>query len=207
MKVSSKVSRNHSNLSALGIFILCAQFSSTAIAPAGAEAAKPIEKKQTVTKKSAAKKHSRATLVPPPPPTMPDMGGEMMVPGAFSMGTGAFIDYMSLDDLKFKYEGLKKELDALELDLADSKLLLSRKEKDCTNFDALYQEGVVSKRELEATHREAERLKRDVEREERKVEEARRVIERVESRIKTLEAKKKPKLKTPSKKKSQVRKK
>lgn len=193
MKVSSKVSRNHSNLTALGIFILCAQFGSTAIAPARAEAAKATDKKQTVTKKTGAKNHSRATLVPPPPPTMPDMGGEMMVPGAFSMGTGAFIDYMSLEDLKLKYEGLKKELASLELDLADSKLLLSRKEKDCTNFDALFQEGVVSKRELEATHREAERLKRDVEREERKVEEARRVIGKVESRIKTLEAKKKPK--------------
>ncbi|MBI1271321.1 hypothetical protein GC174_12905 [bacterium] len=193
MKVSSKVSRNQANLAALGIFVLCAQFGSTAIRQAHAEASKPTEKKQTVTKKTGAKSHSRATLVPPPPPTMPDMGGEMMVPGAFSMGTGAFLDYMSLDDLKLKYEGLKKELDSLELDLADSKLLLSRKEKDCTNFDELFQEGVVSKRELEATHREAERLKRDVEREERKVEEARRVVERVQSRIKTLEAKKKAK--------------
>lgn len=141
-------------------------------------------------KKTAPKKRSRGTtLVPPPPPTIPSV----IDSGQVSMGSTGFIDYLSEEDLEWKKKTLEKELAARELDLQDSKTILERKLKQSETFEALFAEGVVSKRELENTRRQTDRLKRDVERENRSVEEVKRILSKIDQRLATVNKKATPK--------------
>ncbi len=94
-------------------------------------------------------------LVPPPPPIMP---GGMDVLGMY----GQPVDYLSMKEL----EGRKKELSArfneLDSTLKDSEKQIKDRQDRAQLFESLYQEGVVSRKELEVAKKEAGDIDRDL---------------------------------------------
>lgn len=169
--------------------ILCPGILLSTNATALANQTKAVEKKKSTPVKKNRRKTT--TLVPPPPPTIPSV----VQSGPVSIGSTGFIDYLSKEDLIWKKGNLEKELASRKLDLEDSISILTRKESQSKNFESLYAEGVVSKRELENTRRQTARLRRDVEREQREVDEVKRVLEKIEKRLAYLEKKTKKKVK------------
>ncbi len=94
-------------------------------------------------------------LVPPPPPVVPI--------GMDALGMyGQPVDYLSIKEL----EGRKKELAARfnELDsiVGDGIRRIRERKEHAELFESLYQEGVVSRKELEAAKREAGDIDRDL---------------------------------------------
>jgi multidrug resistance efflux pump len=75
---------------------------------------------------------------------------------------GAPVDYLSLKEL----EGRKKELTArfneLNSSVGDGERQIKERKDKAELFESLYQEGVVSRRELEAAKREAGEIDRDL---------------------------------------------
>lgn len=186
--------------------------------PALAKSTQPLEiKARTNTKKPSktanksplkkrVKRHikkSRGNFVPPPPPSIPSVFDN----SAMNMGASIAIDYMSLDDLKWKLKSLKKQLSSLELDMKDSLVALAETQKRDKTFEGLFAEGVVSKKELREAKREAKRVSRSVERDKLEIEEVKRVVHAFESRIKVLESSKKTKKRTKKKQRSNKKKK
>lgn len=94
---------------------------------------------------------------------------------------------MSLDDLKFKMTSLSKQLDSLKEDLADQKNAAAEKTRRAASFVSLYEEGVVSRKELSNEQKEAARAKRDLESDELKVFEMERLLEKICKRTNVLE--------------------
>lgn len=148
------------------------------------------EAKKTATSKTK-KSRKAITLVPPPPPTMPTyLNSEAPIAGSFDLGLS--VNYMSLDDLKFQRKTLEKKLEAAQLDDKDQKRSNNDKQERAKRFVELYEEGVVSRRELETAKDEAERAIRDTEQTHIKVSEIQRVLGQVKERITSMEAAKQP---------------
>lgn len=137
-------------------------------------------KPQTKTRATAA---SKGPLVPPPPPSVPSF----LPSGPLDMQNSFSLDYMSLDDLKFKMTSLSKQLDSLKEDLADQKNAAAEKTRRAASFVSLYEEGVVSRKELSNEQKEAARAKRDLESDELKVFEMERLLEKICKRTNVLE--------------------
>ncbi|PZM79150.1 MAG: hypothetical protein DKT66_21960 [Candidatus Melainabacteria bacterium] len=119
--------------------------------------ASKTEKKVAVVKpkKTTSSPRLNNGLVPPPPPVMPI--------GMDALGMyGAPVDYLSLKEL----EGRKKELTArfneLNSIVGDGERQIKERKEKAELFESLYQEGVVSRRELEAAKREAGEIDRDL---------------------------------------------
>ena len=94
-------------------------------------------------------------LVPPPPPVVP-LGMDAL--GMYAQP----VDFLSLKEL----EGRKKELTARfnELDsiVGDGTRQIRERKERAELFESLYQEGVVSRKELETARREAGEIDRDL---------------------------------------------
>lgn len=118
---------------------------------------KTVKTVTTTTSKKAAKPAARLNngLVPPPPPIMPI--------GMDALGMyGAPVDYLSMKEL----EGRKKELTArfneLDSTVKDGERQINERKERANLFESLYQEGVVSRKELEVAKREAGDIDRDL---------------------------------------------
>lgn len=151
------------------------------------------QSKQESPKKSISKKKpkrvvrkKRSVFVPPPPPSIPSV----LNSDSLSLGSTIGIEYMSLDDLKFKRTSMQKQLSSLEMDMEDSLMAMKDSKRRSDTFDDLFKEGVVSKKELFQAKREAKRMARSIERDKLEIEETKRVIEAINSRIKRLETSK-----------------
>lgn len=94
-------------------------------------------------------------LVPPPPPIVP-IGMDAL--GMYAQP----VDYLSLKEL----EGRKKELTArfneLDSTVTDGERQIRERKERAELFESLYQEGVVSRKELETAKREAGEINRDL---------------------------------------------
>lgn len=157
---------------------------------------KAVEKKAVKPKKKKIRKRS-PKLVPPPPPTIPSI---------VSKENGAYVssipvDYMSLKDLKWKKSVLTKQLEAYKMDEEDSLKAQEESARRAETFIGLYEEGVVSKKELEAAKRKAKRLAREVELDQLKLEGLNRSLNAVNNRIEYLEKAKSKKSKTKKRRK------
>ncbi len=141
----------------------------------------------TLEKASRKSKQPRNMLIPPPPPTMPTY---LNVPTT-GFGDGFSVQFMSLDDLKFQLKNLEKKLTAANEDEQEQTRVAKEKEERAARFDQLFEEGVVSRRELEQSHIEAERAKRDLEQAHIKVEENTRLMAQVKDRMSSQEPKNK----------------
>lgn len=163
------------------------------------------DKKPTVAKtaeppRKKARKASTTMLVPPPPPTIPTY---LNVPqnSAFDLGLGFSVPAMSLDDLKFQQKNVEKKLESAKIDERDQKRLMEREQERAKQFDGLFADGIVSRRELETAKEEADRSIRKLEQSHINVAESERLLSQIKERIQALEAAKRP-LKISSKKSS-----
>jgi hypothetical protein len=146
------------------------------------------------------KRTGTTMLVPPPPPTIPTY---LNVPpnSPFDLGLGFSVPAMSLDDLKFQLKNMEKKLESAKIDERDQKRLMEREQERAKQFDGLFADGIVSRRELETAKEEAERSARKLEQTHISVAEKERLLSQIKERIQTLEAAKKP-MKSSSKKSS-----
>jgi len=125
----------------------------------------------------------KSILVPPPPPNIPSF----LPAGSMDLEVGAGIEFLSLDDLKLKKESVSKRLETARADLQDQKSIVAEHNRKAGTFVGLYEEGVVSKKELLTEQKEAARAGRDLEREELKVTELERLETRIQERMDALE--------------------
>jgi hypothetical protein len=156
------------------------------------EDSKQLDKTKTASGKPPRKAHrQKVMLVPPPPPTTPTfLNTTSTMPGSYDLGLS--VNFMSLDDLKFQQKTLEKKLEATKLDDKDEKRSTDEKRDRAKRFVELYEEGVVSRRELETAQQESERAIRDAEQSHIKVSEIDRVLSQVKERIQSMEAAKRP---------------
>jgi len=145
--------------------------------------------KEAPEKTKSKPKRSSTQLVPPPPPTIPTY---LNVPQGSAFDLGFQVQTLSLDDLKFHLKNVEKKLSDAKLDERDQKNDTEEKEARAKRFVELFDEGVVSRKELETSKQEAERSVRDLEQSHIKVSELDRVLVQVKERIQSLEALKKP---------------
>lgn len=141
--------------------------------------------------KAKAAKKTPTMLVPPPPPTIPTYLN--VSPGsAFDLGMGFSVPALSLDDLKFQKKNVEKKLEAAKADEKDVKRMSDERQERADRFVSLFEEGVVSRKELETAKEEAERAARKIEQSHINVAEADRLLNQINERIKAIEAAKKP---------------
>ncbi|HEY9754944.1 MAG TPA: hypothetical protein V6C97_07285 [Oculatellaceae cyanobacterium] len=125
------------------------------------------------------KVHPAPALVPPPPPDTPTM----MIPSFGDESTSLMpMEYMSP-------QLLKKRKDDLVAQLSDAKSELKLKQDDVDNvkqraeqFKTLFEEGVISKRELEAAQKEASEIDSSVNRAQLRVSELQTLLDGVNGR-------------------------
>jgi len=161
---------------------------------------KPEKKPAPEPVKKKVKKAGTTMLVPPPPPTIPTY---LNVPpnSPFDLGLGFSVPAMSLDDLKFQQKNVEKKLESAKIDENDQKRLMEREQERAKQFDGLFADGIVSRRELETAKEDAERSVRKLEQTHISVAEKERLLSQIKERIQSLEAAKKP-MKISSKKSS-----
>ncbi len=124
----------------------------------------PTKKKDdTPAKKTATVKSKRSTapvprlnngLVPPPPPIVP-IGMDVL--GMYAQP----VDYLSLKDLEARKKELSVRFNELDSIVSDGQRQIKERKERAELFESLYQEGVVSRKELEVAKREAGEIDRD----------------------------------------------
>lgn len=125
------------------------------------------------------KAHQAPALVPPPPPDTPTM----MIPSFGDESTSLMpMEYMSPQLLKKRKEDLVAQL-------SDAKSELKQKQDDVDNvkqraeqFKTLFEEGVISKRELEAAQKDASEIDSSVNRARFRVSELQTLLDGVNGR-------------------------
>ncbi len=93
-------------------------------------------------------------LVPPPPPIMP-IGMDVL--GMYAQP----VDYLSMKDLEARKKELSVRFNELESIVSDGQRQIKERKERAELFESLYQEGVVSRKELEVAKREAGEIDRD----------------------------------------------
>ena len=112
-----------------------------------------------VSKKLSPKEKSMMPLVPPPPPVTPSF---LVGPG-FSE-TPFSVEYMSKDDLNAKLKEIQVGLDDANQQLKDKQNDIADTKDKAKRFVSLFEEGVVSRRELEAAQKDANDADKEIER-------------------------------------------
>ena len=102
-------------------------------------------------------------LVPPPPPTVPTMS-ELGVGGAGAtmIFVGENIDYLPASELHDVQQRTDKEIERYRERVDDLASSSQEKQQKSGQFDQLFTEGVVSRRELETCKKEAEKSVQDL---------------------------------------------
>lgn len=133
---------------------------------------------------------ARAGLVPPPPPVVPTIGPEGMMGMGPMIFVGENVEYMPLADVLELKDKTSKDIEKTKRSLDDLTSLASEKSQRAVNFDALYAQGVVSKRELEASKREDESTARELTDQKQNLSVLEQKMARIEKRIADLNKKK-----------------
>jgi hypothetical protein len=127
------------------------------------------------------KEKSRMPLVPPPPPVTPSF---LVGPGFSEMPFS--VEYMSKDDLNQKLKEIQLNLDDANSQLKDKQAEIADTKDKAKRFVSLFEEGVVSKRELEAAQKEASEADKEIERVKLKVTSLESQKKSVQSRLSDL---------------------
>ncbi len=141
---------------------------------------------KTATVKSTTKKKtsSAVVLVPPPPPTIPSATSLLLDPSALGyMSYGMPVELMSKESLKEKEKEISIQYKDALSEFTAKKQKLTDKEERAKNFEGLFAEGVVSRRELETAQQEAQEFSHDVSRLSTKETELKSLLERVTKRL------------------------
>jgi hypothetical protein len=157
-------------------------------------AAKPGSAKTTKAgiseKKSGArvKAVARGThFVPPPPPSTPTLMGDSTDFGFYG---GMPVEMLSKDALKDRAKEISIQYKDACRELEDHSRQKQEKIQRAADFEGLYKEGVVSRRELEASQKEAAEVNSDIDRLSFKVKELKGLQDRINRRLTSTVAKK-----------------
>jgi hypothetical protein len=142
------------------------------------KAAKPAAK----TVKTVAK---RGGMVPPPPPNTVTMlsGPGMMGMGLPIMGLGMDVDFLSKDALKDRAREVSIQYKDAQAELESKRAGKLEREERAKNFEGLFSEGVVSRRELESSQREAKDSAEELRRLENRFSEVKALNDRINKRL------------------------
>ncbi|MCC7528747.1 MAG: hypothetical protein IT342_09510 [Candidatus Melainabacteria bacterium] len=116
-----------------------------------------IKTKKTLTRttKNVAAPRLKNGLIPPPPPIVP-IGMDAL--GMYAQP----VDYLSMKDLEARKKELMVRLSELDSTVTDGIRQIRERRQRAELFESLYQEGVVSRKELEIAKREAGEINRDL---------------------------------------------
>lgn len=182
-------------------------------------AEKPAEKKVTktvekTTEKTAAKtvKTAKTTvkrsgMVPPPPPNTVTMlsTSTMMGMGLPMMGLGMDVDFLSKDALKDRAREVSIQYRDALAELESKRAGKKEREERARNFEGLFAEGVVSRRELENSQKEAKESVEELQRLENRFSEVKNLNDRINKRLAFFSAKPVKPLKTVTTTKKKVK--
>lgn len=133
------------------------------------------------------KKSSPLALVPPPPPTTPSiLAGPDELAGAY--GPMMPIDFMSTADLKKRQKDLESELADSQKELKDKEDSHDSVKEKATQFQELYKEGVISRRELETAQKEADTFDPAINRLKRHAEDLQLTLGQIKNKLKSQES-------------------
>lgn len=150
------------------------------------------EPKPEQKKASKPKPRPKAGFVPPPPPDTP----AFLIDSANSGMFGMPVEFLGKEALKEREKELSIQYKDAQAEYDQARSQTDDKVKRAANFEELYKEGVVSRRELEIAQREARDVDRDIARLATKSSELKGLLERVQKRLKNLEAAKSPRVTT-----------
>lgn len=180
-------------LIALALTLNCRQ--ETIAAPLVKQDLQKLETKKPESKKTESRavpqakaRVSAARLVPPPPPDTPSL---MIDPSMQSL-LGMPLEYLGKESLKDREKEISLQYKDAAAELASRKSQSDEKIERAKDFDALYAEGVVSRRELEQSKRDAEDAKSEIARLENKTSELKSLLDRIHSRQAGLEKRNAP---------------
>ncbi len=126
---------------------------------------------------------ARPSMVPPPPPNTPSMLSDPSLMGLGYSAYGMQVEYMSREALKDRVKEITIQFKDASAELENRKRLKTEREARAKSFEQLFSEGVVSRRELEASQREATDSTDEVQRLENKYNELSSLLERVNKRL------------------------
>ncbi len=126
---------------------------------------------------------ARPSMVPPPPPNTPSMLSDPSLMGLGYSAYGMQVEYMSREALKDRVKEITIQFKDASAELENRKRLKTEREARAKSFEQLFSEGVVSRRELEASQREATDSNDEVQRLENKYNELSSLLERVNKRL------------------------
>lgn len=118
--------------------------------------------------------------MPPPPPTVPTMLGSS---SDFGIYGGMPIELLSKEALKDRVKEISIQYKDACRELEDHNQQKEEKLQRAQEFEGLYKEGVVSRRELEASQREAAAVNSDIDRLNFKVNELKGLLDRINRRL------------------------
>src|SRR5208283_700888 len=121
-----------------------------------------------------------AHFVPPPPPNTPTTMGDATDFGFYG---GMPIEMLSKEALKDRAKEISIQYKDACRELEDHSSQKDEKIQRAAEFEGLYKEGVVSRRELEASQKEASEINSDLDRLTFKVKELKGVLDRVNKRL------------------------
>ncbi len=153
----------------------------------------PIQKPKArgFEKKSAGRS---ASFVPPPPPVVPTLNNFALPSNLGGMVfVGENIDYLPKAELVELKERTDNDLARLRRNVDQLAFSSQEKLQRATNFESLYTEGVVSRRELETTKRESDSLQQDLADAKRELNLLEQKYIKIEKRLRQIEAKEKQK--------------
>ncbi len=123
------------------------------------------------------------SLVPPPPPETPSLlsyplGGQyysqQLVP----------LELLSPESLTKRQDQLKAHLTAAKKELADKEDGNAIQKDRVKQFDALFEEGVISRKELQLSHDELKTSQADIDTVKSKIEDLQSALNRVTDKVK-----------------------
>jgi hypothetical protein len=139
--------------------------------------AEAVEKKKTVKARAVVR---GPHFVPPPPPSVPTMLGSG---GDFGIYGGMPIELLSKDALKDRVKEISIQYKDACRELEDHTNQKNEKIQRAQEFEGLYKEGVVSRRELESSQKEAAEVNSDIDRLQFKVNELKGLLDRINKRL------------------------
>jgi hypothetical protein len=140
---------------------------------------------KTETAKTSHKHHGTTpVLVPPPPPDTPAMIGG---PDGYATSFMFPIETMNPARLKEKRKELQTELDKAKANAKDRQDRAGEKKARALQFEQLFSEGVVSRKELEAAQKEAKDVEIDVDDANSNLTKVENLLKRVDEKLKKIE--------------------
>jgi hypothetical protein len=202
--------RNHNPVHAFSLFIqtiaLTILLSVTAMPSFGADAKVGRTESPTTAAKTATSpkkplvKVTKRLMVPPPPPEIPLVSGD----GHVLSTLGVPLDYMSKTDLVVMQNRLQSDETKLSKEADGRANTLKQKKERAEQFEELFKDGVVSKRELENAKKEYAELNEKGPELDLQLNDVRVNLERVKKQIALIDSRQTPAAHTSSKTKTKT---